>query len=65
MVPAEMMEARGELAMGTKPFQGIPSIAVSKSGKRVFLAPKQNVPETTLWWRTETEINGKIKLIWL
>ena len=38
MVPAEMMEARGELAMGTKPFQGIPSIAVSKSGKRVFLA---------------------------
>lgn len=38
MAAAEMIEARGELAAGTKPFQGIPSIAASKSGKRVFLA---------------------------
>lgn len=38
MEPAEMLEAHGELAMGTKPFQGIPSIATSKTGKRIFLA---------------------------
>ena len=38
MEPAEILEAQGGLALGTKPFQGIPSIASSKSGKRIFLA---------------------------
>lgn len=38
LAPAKMEAATGELAKGTKPFQGIPSIATTASGKRQFLA---------------------------
>ncbi len=38
LAPAEIIKAEGRYTKGTKPFQGIPSIATTASGKRQILA---------------------------
>ncbi len=38
LVPAVFVKAEGDLSKGTKPFQGIPTIATTIDGKRQFLA---------------------------
>ena len=38
LVAPIIMKAEGKYVNGTKPFQGIPTIATSASGKRQFLA---------------------------